>query len=83
MSDVLVLKKKYIKVSYGDKEYLVAKPTTKQINEFSKSEDKSVEAIVAFLEKLGLPAEISWDIDAESLQQIVEALIPKIAEKKS
>jgi len=77
------LTKKSIKVSYEGKDYLVAKPTTKQINEFSKSNDKSIEAIVAFLEVLGLPTDVSWNIDAESLQEIVEALIPKIAEKKS
>ena len=80
---VLNLEKKSIKVSYGGKEYVVAKPSNRQINEFSKSNDKTIEAVVAFLEPLGLPAEVSWDIDAESLQQIVEALIPKISEKKS
>lgn len=83
MSDVLVLKKKVIKVSHEDKEYLVAKPTTKQINDFSKQADKSVDAIVKYLAMLGLPEEVSWNIDAESLQQIVEALVPKISEKKS
>lgn len=77
------LTKKLIKVSYEGKEYLVAKPTTKQINEFSKSNDKSIDAIVAFLDLLGLPSDVSWNIDAESLQEIVEALIPKVAEKKS
>ena len=77
------LTKKSIKVSYEGKDYLVAKPTTKQINDFSKSNDKSIEAIVTFLEVLGLPTSVSWDIDAESLQEIVEALIPKVSEKKS
>jgi hypothetical protein len=77
------LTKKSIKVSYEGKDYLVAKPTTKQINDFSKSNEKSIEAIVTFLELLGLPTDVSWNIDAESLQEIVEALIPKIAEKKS
>lgn len=79
----LEIKKKVVKISYEGKEYLVAKPSTRQINEFSKTEDKSVDGIVAFLEKLGLPAEVSWEVDAETLQEIVEALIPKIAEKKS
>lgn len=82
MSDVLTLKKKVIKVSHEDKEYLVAKPTTRQINEFSKLNDKSVEAIVAFLAELGLPEEVSWNIDAESMQLIVEALIPATAKEK-
>jgi hypothetical protein len=77
------LTKKSIKVSYEGKDYLVAKPTTKQINDFSKANDKSIEGIVGFLELLGLPTEISWNIDAESMQEIVEALIPKVAEKKS
>lgn len=77
------LTKKSIKVSYEGKDYLVAKPTTKQINDFSKANDKTIEGTVSFLEALGLPADISWNIDAESLQEIVEALIPKIAEKKS
>jgi len=82
MSDVLTLKKKVIKVSHEDKEYLVAKPTTKQINEFSKKEDKSLEAMVAYLAELGLPEEVSWNIDAESMNEIVNALIPTISKEK-
>lgn len=78
------LTKKVIKVSHGDKEYIVAKPTTKHINDFSKSGDKTIEGTVAFLELLGLPSEVSWNIDAESIAEIVEALLPKnVAEKKS
>lgn len=83
MSDILSVKKKSIKVSYGDKEYLVAKPSTRQINDFSKNDSKTIEATVEFLEKLGLPADVSWEIDVESLQEIVEALVPKLAQKKS
>lgn len=79
----LNLTKKSIKVSYDGKDYIVAKPTTKQINDFSKSNDKSIEATIAFLEQLGLPSDVSWNVDAESLQEIVEALVPKLAEKKS
>jgi len=80
---VLNLAKKSIKVSYEGKDYLVAKPSTKQINDFSKANDKTIEGTVGFLEILGLPSDVSWNIDAESLQEIVEALIPTIKEKKS
>jgi hypothetical protein len=82
MSTIL-LSKKQIKVSYEGTEYLVAKPSTRQINDFTKADNKTIEATIAFLETLGLPASVSWEIDAASLTEIIEALMPKNTEKKS
>lgn len=79
----LQLTKKVVKVCHEGKEYLVAKPTARQIDEFSKSDSKTIEATINFLQVLGLPSEVSWNIDAESLSEVVQALVPKIAEKKS
>lgn len=82
MSSIQVTKK-VIKVSYEGTEYPVAKPNNRQINDFSKNEDKTIEKTVEFLETLGLPAAVSWELDPESLLEIINALVPKIAEKKS
>jgi hypothetical protein len=79
----LVLKKKVVKVSYEGVDYLVAKPNAKQINDISKNDDKSIESVVMFLDSLGLPADIAWQLDPDSIQEIMEALMPKIPEKKS
>ena len=83
MSSGIQLVKKSIKVSYEGKDYIVAKPTTRQINDFTKSDDKTIEATVSFLQTLGLPSEVSWEIDPEQIHDIVNALMPKITEKKS
>lgn len=82
MSDVLNIKRKVIKVSYEGKEYLVAKPSTKQIHDFSEAKDNSIKAMVAFLDMLGLPSAVCWEIDQESVAEIVDALIPKTAQQK-
>ena len=83
MSTELKLTKKVIKVSYDDKDYLVAKPTSKQLNDFVKVDDKTLDATIALLEQLGLPADISWNLDTETLTEVIEAIMPKISEKKS
>jgi hypothetical protein len=83
MSTELKLTKKVIKVSYEDKDYLVAKPSSKQLNDFVKANDTNLDATIALLEQLGLPADISWNMDTESLNEIVLALMPKAPEKKS
>lgn len=81
--DSIQLTKKAIKVLFDDKEYVVKKPSARQINDFSKAKDVSIDATIAFLEMLGLPQEISWEIDADSLTEICRALMPALSEKKS
>jgi hypothetical protein len=81
--DSIQLTKKAIKVLFDDKEYIVKKPSARQINDFSKAKDVSIDATIAFLEMLGLPQEISWEIDADSLTEICRALMPALSEKKS
>lgn len=75
--------KKIIKVSVEDKVFEVRKPTAKEISDFSKTKDSSIDGTIAFLEILGLPSEISWNIDADSLTEIIKAIMPDVAEKKS
>lgn len=77
------LSKKTIKVIYEGKEYKVAKPSTRQLDEYSKSEKKDVASIVDFLDMLGFPKEVSWELDAESLRDLLSLIIPKFEEKKS
>lgn len=82
MSEI-VLKKKVVKVSYEGKDYLVAKPTSRQINDISKDEDKNIEKVIQFLDMLGLPSAVGWELDPDSIKEIMEALMPTIPEKKS
>lgn len=81
--DSIQLTKKAIKVLFDGKEYIVKKPSARQINDFSKAKDVSMEATIAFLELLGLPQDIAWEIDADSLTEICRALMPALSEKKS
>jgi len=81
--DSIQLTKKAIKVLFDDKEYVVKKPSARQINDFSKAKDVSMEATIAFLGVLGLPEAIAWEIDADSLTEICRALMPALSEKKS
>lgn len=81
MSEIKVVKKQ-IKVTVGDRDYLVSKPTSRQIKEFADSKDNSIEATIKFIDTLGLPADVSWDIDADSLAEIIQAIMPT-GEKKS
>lgn len=83
MANEIQLSKKTIKVSYEGKEYLVAKPSTRLCNDFAQSDDKTIQATIAFLEKLGLPSDVSWELDPASIAEVVEALMPKVSEKKS
>ena len=81
MSEIKIVKK-IINVNVEDKIYPVRKPTAKEISDFAKKEDSSIDATIAFVDLLGLPSEVSWSIDADSLNEIVKAIMPNV-EKKS
>lgn len=81
MSELKIVKKS-VKVEVGEKAYIVSKPTSRQIKDFADKKDNSIDATIALLDTLGLPAKVAWDIDADSLSDIVKALMPS-SEKKS
>lgn len=81
MSEIKIVKK-IIKVHIENESFDVRKPTAKEISDFAKKEDSSIEAVINFLNDLGLPSEKSWQFDADSLNEIVKAVMPQV-EKKS
>ena len=74
----LNIKRKSIKVNFEDKLHVVYAPSNALLKEYTadKSPD-DMEKSISLLEKLGLPSEISWALDPESLGAIVEALMHK------
>jgi hypothetical protein len=72
--------KKVIKVVVGDETYMVSKPTVSQIEALSKKES-NVGTLVEFLAELGLPKQVTYDFELDSLNELVALLMPQ--EKKS
>ncbi len=74
----LKIERKSVKVNFEGALHTVYAPSNALLKEFiaDKSPD-DMEKTISFLEKLGLPSEVSWAIDGESLRDIVEALMPK------
>lgn len=74
MSEIKIVKK-VVRVHVGDKHYDVSKPTMRQAQKYAKS--KTIEETVDFLDELGLPKDICWDLDVDSLREITESLMPQ------
>jgi hypothetical protein len=82
MSELVFSLGTFIKIKIGEQSYSVKKPNNRQIKEFQKifkekSEDDALDILINLLSSLGLPEDICWELDAESLQVIIEALLPK------
>lgn len=74
---MLEIKKKTIVVRYEGTDYTVRAPSNRELKEFEGNELKDLEKIIAFLDTLGLPEAIGWEIDPESLAQVIESIAPK------
>lgn len=79
----LNLSKKTIKIIYEGKEYVISKPSTRQLDDFAKNKKQDSEAVVKFLAGLGFPESVAWDIEAENLREIIKIVCPPIDEKKT
>lgn len=73
----LNLSRKKITVVFEGERYEVYSPSNAQVKEFSKSEEADLDKTVAMLSKLGLPEDVCWAMDLESMQKIIEALTPQ------
>lgn len=73
----LNLKRKVIKVNFEGKQYEVAAPSNKRLKQFMEDKREDLDKTVDLLDTLGLPKEVCWELDPDSLMQIVEALTPK------
>lgn len=79
----LKAKKKTLRLWIDDEKYYDIKyPSAGILNEFAKKKDESLDSTIDFLSELGLPKEVSLELDAETLIDVVAALTPKV-EKKS
>mgnify|MGYP001161525374 CR=1 FL=1 len=77
----LKLKRTKIKVEFEDKEYLLTRPTFGEVKQFeserkkvSDGEAEVTDLIFKFLEKCGMPIEISQSLEVEMISQIIDAL---------
>lgn len=73
----LNLNRKKIKVNFEGEQYEVVAPSNKLLKQFVDSKEEDLEKTVKLLDLLGLPADVCWELDTESLSQIVDALTPK------
>lgn len=79
-SEIVIAPKKAIKVRVGEMAYEVRKPSNRELHAFSTREKNDATALadmIKFLASLGLPEEVSWELDPESVTQIVESLVPQ------
>lgn len=74
----LNLSRKIIKVKFEGETYSVRAPSNAELRKFVEDgEGDDLEKSINLLDKLGLPKEISWELDPESLQQVIEAITPQ------
>ena len=73
----LNLSRKKIKVNYEGQAYEVLAPSNAQAKELAGETEASLDKTIDLLDKLGLPSDISWQMDTESLTLIIEALTPQ------
>lgn len=75
----LNLNRKIIKVKFEGEEYKVRAPSNAELKKFmeDEAEGNDLDKSIRLLGQLGLPEEISWELDPESLQQVIEAITPQ------
>lgn len=78
---MLDLDSEVVKVKYKGHAYDVRLPSVGEINNYSKElkkkgEEESFDLLVALLEKLGLPSEISMELSQASFEKLIAELIP-------
>lgn len=70
-----------LEVNVYGKELKLTKPTVEQTQDYAKqakgiSEEESSSLLFDFLEKLGLPKEVSKEMEVDHLNALCEALMP-------
>ena len=73
---MLELSRKVIQVRFDGVDYSVRVPNAREIKEMQSAGLSDIDQSITLLDKLGLPADVAWELDAESLQRVFEALIP-------
>ena len=78
----LNFKRRELELNVYGNDYKLSFPSVKQTQDYAKKakragDDESASMLVEFLDKLGLPKDISLEMEAEHLTQVVEALIPQ------
>ncbi len=77
----LVIVKGSIKVKVGEAVYELSKPSNRQVRDLQKklqaSPEDAIEVNIDFLESLGFPKDVAWDIEPSAFEKILEALLAK------
>lgn len=73
---MIELKKKVYKFKYDGNEYELKAPTIRQVEKMQREakglkEENAIESTLNFLNDLGLPKKIAYDMEAEHLEIIV------------
>lgn len=77
-------KKRVLKFKFEGADYVVPFPSNRKLHEFQKKQSKSkeedsLELLIDFLDGLGLPSDVSWEMEPSHLTQILE----NFSQKKS
>jgi hypothetical protein len=73
----LNFKKKTLRVKWEGAEYKVAFPSVRSVKEFqdeAKGKEGDIEPTIHFLNSLGLPEDICYDLEPDMLAQVVNTL---------
>ena len=77
----LKLKRTKIRLELDDKEYFLTRPTFGEVKQFeadrkkcAEDDDAVTDLVFKFIEKCGLPLEISQTLEVEMISQIIDAL---------
>jgi len=73
--------KRKLKAKIYGQDYELTFPTVRQQNEYVKAikesgEDNAMDDLTNLLERLGLPKDVSMDMELDHLLQLMDALVP-------
>ena len=74
--------KRELRIKLDGQEYTLVYPSNRKLQEHSIAvkgleEDKVLDALVNFLDKLGLPKDIAWEMEPYMLEEILTELTSK------
>lgn len=74
----LDLSRKTVTVKFEGQDYEVRAPSNAELKKFTDDgEGDDLDKTINLLDGLGLPKEVCWELDPESLQKVIEAITPQ------
>lgn len=73
----LSFKKRNLELEFNDSSHSISFPNVGQVNQFlkdSKDKEDTIEITIDFLETLGLPKSVSFELEPQQLNEVVSVL---------